>query len=233
MFLERLASYAPDLSSRESTALTKYYNILIQHNAQYNLTAIRDEEGIVLKHFYDSILFHQALDLKPGSRVIDLGTGAGFPGLVLAILNPSVDFTLVDSVGKKVRFLQEVISALSLDNVTALQGRAEVLGQDPLHRERYDIAIARSVAYLPTLVEYLLPLVRVGGTMTATKEAPIEEELKKATVAIALLGGSLHRSTPYALPGMDHQRVFLTLSKVRTTPKRYPRKDGTPLKNPL
>ena len=228
-----LASLWPSLQEEELEALSRFSTLLEEANRHISLTAIREPQDSAIKHFWDSLAFHKALELQGGESLLDLGSGPGFPGMVLAIMNPHSTFTLVDSVGKKTAFLQETSRSLGLKNVTVLQGRAEGLGQDPRYREAFDVAVARSVAWLPTLSEYLLPFLREGGVMAVSKEAPWKEEAAASQRAIDLLGGAFLKALPYELPLYGNQRGFLFYRKVKKTPKAYPRREGIPLKRPL
>lgn len=237
MFKDLLLKYYPKLLETDDKdildKLDAYYNLLVYENKYYNLTAIREEKDIVIKHFYDSLIYSEHLKLVKGMKVIDIGTGAGFPGLLIAILNPDVSFTLVDSVNKKVNFLNIVIDKLSLKNVVTLNKRSELLGKDLSYRENFDIGIARSVAYLPTLSEYILPLIKVGGKMILSKEMPIEEELLSSKKALEILGGKLINQYYYKLPEFINNRIILEFEKIYKTPKTYPRREGIPKKKPL
>lgn len=235
MFKELLLKHYPRLDSSEILRkFDMYYNLLIIENAKYNLTAIREPEEIVVKHFYDSLIYNEYLNIKGDTlKVVDIGTGPGFPGLVLAILNPKSSFTLVDSMHKKVSFLKMVARELALENVEALNERSEVLGKKEGYREAYDLGVARSVAYLPTLSEYILPLIKVGGKMILTKEAPLKEELVDSYRALDLLGGKYQRESLYSLPLFNNSRVLLEFKKIQATPILYPRREGVPKKKPL
>lgn len=235
MFKELLLKYYPKLPSPEILRkLDIYYNLLITENSKYNLTAIREPHEIVIKHFYDSLIYNEYLNIKGKAlKVIDIGTGPGFPGLVLAILNPDSSFTLVDSINKKVNFLKLVIRELALENVEALNERSEVLGRKEGYREVFDLGVARSVAYLPTLSEYILPLIKVGGKMILAKEAPFKEELADSQRALHLLGGKYSEESLYSLPLYNNSRVLLEFQKIKATPNSYPRREGVPKKKPL
>lgn len=235
MFKDKLIKYYQNITPEQLEMLEEYYILLKGHSSQYNLTAIKEEDEIVIKHFYDSLVFNEALELvnKADINIIDMGTGAGFPGLVAAILNQSCKFTLVDSVGKKINFIKIVAEHLKLKNVDAIHIRSEALGQDPDFRETYDIGIARSVAYLPALSEYLLPLIKLGGKMIVTKEAPYENELSDSAKALKILGGTLDKEKTYELPVYGNKRVFLTFNKVKKTPDQYPRREGIPTRKPI
>lgn len=221
------------LNKKQITALTRYEQELIEWNSRFNLTAIRDIEAIRIKHFQDSLTCLLAMRDTPGERIIDVGSGAGFPGLVLKIAYPGIQLTMVESVGKKAEFCRHMAVALGMENVTILQERAETVGHLPAHREQYDWAIARAVASMPILVEYLLPLVKVGGAMIAMKgdSGPIEAVAAKH--ALKLLGGELRQLLPIALPGVAEERFLVVVNKIAATPGAYPRQVGIPAKKPL
>lgn len=221
------------LSDAQVKMLKTYEDLLMEWNARFNLTAIREVEQIRSKHFLDSLTCLLAFgDQKPIS-LIDIGTGAGFPGIVLKIMNPSMKLTLVESVGKKVKFCEHVVTALKLDNVRVLKERAEDLGQSKEHREKYDWAVARAVAQLPILAEYLLPLVRLGGRMLAQKGETGPAEAQRAEKVIKLLGGHLRQLYPLHLPGVVEDRYLVIIDKTAATPPDYPRRVGIPSKLPI
>ncbi len=214
-------------------AFQTYERLLLEWNEKFNLTAIREVEQIRRKHFLDSLTCFLAFgDHKPNS-LIDIGTGAGFPGIVLKIMIPKMRLTLVESVGKKASFCEHVVQALKLDNVQVIKERAEVLGQDMAHREKYDWAVARAVAQLPILAEYLLPLVRLGGHVLAQKGETGPAEAHKAERAIKLLGGHIRQLHPVCLPGVVEERYLVVIDKVSATPPDFPRRVGIPAKSPL
>ena len=236
--MEQLARYAQNsfgihLTSSQITALTFYEQELLEWNKKFNLTAIRDTEGIRTKHFLDSMSCALAWKDRPPRSLVDVGTGAGFPGMVLKILYPGMALTLMESVGKKASFCQHMVEKLALEEVTVLTARAEEAGQMPLHRERYDWAVARAVANMPVLAELLLPLVRVGGAMVAQKGEGAPAETQSAEKALKLLGGSLRQLIPVALPGVVEERTLVVVDKVAATPPAYPRRAGIPAKKPL
>jgi len=206
---------------------------LILWNEKFNLTAIRDREGIRVKHFLDSLTCLRAFPSLNPHKVIDVGTGAGFPGLPLKILLPGIQLTLVESVGKKAAFCQHMVETLGLKHVNVLTNRAEELGQMPVYRGHFDIALARAVATLPVLVEYLLPLLRLGGKMVAQKGETAPAECQMAENAIRVLGGSLEQLIPVTLPGVSGDRFLVCVDKVAATPPNYPRNTGVPQKKPL
>jgi 16S rRNA (guanine527-N7)-methyltransferase len=221
------------LTPRQATALERYEQELLEWNGRFNLTAIRDVEGIRTKHFLDSLSCLLVMRDKPPVRLIDIGTGAGFPGIPLKIMMPAMQLTLVESVGKKVDFCNHVVKTLGLDRVEVLLCRAEEVGQQPKYREQYDWAVARAVANMPTLVEYLLPLVKVGGAALFQKGENGPAEAQAAEKATRLLGGHLRKVNPITLPGVVEERYLIVVDKVAATPPQYPRRIGVPLKTPL
>jgi len=221
------------LSPDQEGALAHYEEELVSWNERLNLTAISDTEGIRTKHFLDSLTCLLALGSAPPNRLIDIGTGAGFPGIPLKIILPDVHIVLLESVRKKTRFLRHIVQALNLEKVEVVRVRAEEAGQDPDHREQYDCAVARAVASMPTLVEYMLPLVRVGGTALAQKGEGAPAEAHSAERAINLLGGHLRQLQHITLPGVTEDRYLVTIDKVAATPGKYPRRPGIPSKRPL
>ena len=229
------------LTSAQAAAFQTYADELAEWNAKFNLTAIADPEGVQIKHFLDSltclIAFRAAPVTQPSGEqplsIIDIGSGAGFPGLPLKIVCPAIRLTLVEATGKKVRFLEHMISRLGLSGVAAIQARAEAIGHDPAHRERYDWALARAVAELPALVEYLLPLVPRGGRCVAQKGESGPAEAHAAEKALRLLGGQLNQLIPVELPGVAETHYLVVIDKVAATPAKYPRRAGIPTKSPL
>ena len=208
-----------------------YMELLREWNEKINLTAITDEEGILVKHFFDSCSISGFLDNN--SKIIDVGTGAGFPGLPLKIVNDTLNLTLVDSLNKRINFLNEVKNKLGLKNVETVHGRAEDVGIDNKYREKYDFAVSRAVAELRILVEYLLPLVKVGGKVIAMKGPNIDEEVENAKKAVKLLGGEIERIESFRLGNTDNERTVIIIKKIKNTESKYPRKPGIPRKNPL
>ncbi len=221
------------LTTRQLAQLEQFERELLEWNDKINLTAIRDVDGIRIKHFLDSISCCLAWGKNAPSSLIDIGTGAGFPGIVLKILYPAMQVTLVDSVGKKVEFCRQVVEGLGLEKVEFSTDRAEDLGQNPKHRQRYEWAVARAVANLPVLAEYLLPLVRVGGGMLAQKGESGPAEAQAAEHAFKVLGGHLRKLQPVELPGVADQRYLVIVDKKSATPPQYPRRVGIPVKKPL
>lgn len=236
--MEKLAHDAQALfnvhiTGRQAMALITYEKELIEWNQKFNLTAIRDTESIRTKHFLDSFSCILAWKASPPNHLIDIGTGAGFPGIPLKILYPSLKLTLVESVGKKAMFCQHIVRVLGLDHVNVVHARAEDLGQNEEHREKYDWAVARAVANLNVLSEYLIPLVKVGGMALAQKGESGPAEAQSAEKAMELLGGKLKQLIPVNLPGVVEDRYLVVVEKVVATPPKYPRKPGIPMKQPL
>ena len=221
------------LSERQLAALTTYEKELLEWNQKFNLTAIRDPESIRTKHFLDSLSCILAWKTSPPNQLIDVGTGAGFPGIPLKILYPHMKLTLVESVGKKAVFCQHIVRALGLESVDVVQARAEDIGQNPQHREKYDWAVARAVANLHVLSEYLIPLVKVGGNFLAQKGESGPAEAQSAEEVMKLLGGKLKQLIPIHLPGVADDRYLVVVEKVAATPPKFPRKPGIPMKQPL
>ena len=230
---DALALFNVHITGRQVMALSTYEKELIEWNQKFNLTAIRDSDSIRTKHFLDSFSCVLAWKTSPPEHLIDIGTGAGFPGVPLKIIYPNLKLTLVESVGKKAMFCQHIVRVLGLEQVAVIQARAEDLGQNPQHRETYDWAVARAVANLNVLSEYLIPLVKVGGNALAQKGESGPAEAQSAEKAMELLGGKLKQLIPVNLPGVADDRYLVVVEKVAATPPKYPRKPGIPMKMPL
>ena len=228
---ELAREFGVELSPAPLDAFEVYYRELVAWNSRFNLTTITDRDEVIVKHFLDSLSVAPALPANAAS-LIDVGSGAGFPGLPLKIAFPALRVTLIDSTGKKVTFLKHVIAALKLHDATALHARAEELAHDAAHREKYDAAVARAVADLATLLEYALPFVRVGGLFVAQKGVDVEEEVRRAERAIVELGGRLHEVMPVRLPGLE-PRHLIVVDKIAATPRKYPRAGGAPKRKPI
>jgi 16S rRNA (guanine527-N7)-methyltransferase len=222
------------LTPPQVDAFGVYYQQLLIWNERISLTSITDYEEVQVKHFLDSLSCLQVLDtIAPDARCIDIGAGAGLPGLPLKIVRPRLRLTLLESVGKKARFLAHVVEAMGLQETDVVQGRAEELGRDPEYREAFDVALARAVAQMSVLVEYALPLVRVGGVFVAQKGDDIEVEVEAAGAAMEILGGRLREIRAVDLPGAESARHLVVVQKVSPTTERYPRRPGIPAKRPL
>lgn len=221
------------LSERQIEQFLKYYEMLVEWNQMINLTAITVYEDVMKKHFVDSVSLIKAYDVSKESTVIDVGTGAGFPGLALKIAFPEMKVTLLDSLNKRIHFLNAVIEELGLSKVEAVHGRAEDFAKQGRLRESFDLCVSRAVANLSTLSEYCLPFVRVGGQFISYKSEKIAEEMKTAENAILLLGGNISRQIEFMLPDSDIYRNLFVIDKVKETPKKFPRKAGLPGKEPL
>ena len=221
--------------NREQMAALKTFEIeLLEWNERISLTAIRDAKGVRVKHFLDSLTVLLAWERQsPPNRLIDVGTGAGFPGLVLKLIWPETKVTLVESVHKKADFCRHMINRLDLDQVDVLAKRAEVVGQDPDHRGSYDLAVARAVARMPILMEYLLPLVHRNGIVLAMKGESAPAETHSAEKAIQILGGRVNKLVHVELPGVVEERFIVVVDKVAGTPEQYPRRTGSPAKSPI
>ena len=198
-----------------------------------NLTAITDPEEAVVKHFVDSLTLLKALEIKKNAKVIDVGTGAGFPGIPLKIMRPDIELTLLDSLNKRVKFLNEVIAKLGLKGITAIHGRAEDYAKQGEYREQFDFVVSRAVANLASLSEYCLPYVKAGGFFVPYKSGSIDEELAEAEKAVSVLGGKIKQVQRFTLPESDIERTLVVVEKVKATPKKYPRKAGLPAKEPI
>lgn len=227
-----------EISDDQINCFEKYYELLIEKNKVMNLTAITDKEDVIVKHFIDSIalipyLKDKGINTNNELKIIDIGTGAGFPGLPLKIMMPDVKFTLLDSLNKRVSFLNEVIDELKLKDIEALHGRAEDYASDNKYREKYDICVSRAVANLSTLSEYCIPFVKEDGFFISYKAGESEEEINKSKNAIKILGGKINKVEEFVLPGTDASRVFVFIRKQELTDKKYPRKAGVPAKKPL
>jgi len=224
-----------ELNEIQLQQFEQYYESLIEWNEKINLTAITERDEVYLKHFYDSIsaAFFYSFDKQSSLSICDVGAGAGFPSLPLKIVYPNLNVTIVDSLKKRITFLENLCEKLKLENVQLYHDRAETFGQNPSHREQYDVVTARAVARMSVLSEFCLPLVKVGGTFLALKGASGIEELNEGKKAIQLLGGQVAKSYQFKLPEENSDRTIFVINKVKATPKKYPRKPGVPLKTPL
>ncbi|KOP71590.1 16S rRNA (guanine(527)-N(7))-methyltransferase RsmG [Cytobacillus solani] len=232
-FIDMLSAKGISLSPQQLQQYETYYSTLVEWNEKMNLTAITDKPEVYLKHFYDSITAAFYFDFKQPIHICDVGAGAGFPSLPIKIAFPELHVTIVDSLNKRIGFLEHLSKQLGLKNVQFVHDRAETFGQKKEHREAYDVVTARAVARLSVLSELCLPLVKVGGTFVAMKGASAKEELDAGKKAIAVLGGKLDQSYSFTLPQEESERNILIIKKEKSTPKKYPRKPGTPNKTPI
>ena len=234
-FNEIISNYLNDLNIKlNEEQIEKFYiymNLLIDWNEKINLTAIIKPEEIILKHFVDCLTI--ANYIEDNSKLIDMGTGAGFPGIPLKIYRDDLNIVLADSLNKRINFLNEVIDTLKLDNIETIHTRAEELGKNKKYREQFDIATSRAVANLATLSEYLLPFVKIGGKCICMKGSEIDEEISNAKKAITILGGKVVGKDIFNLPQSDLGRSIVVIKKVKETPGKFPRKPGTPAKEPI
>ncbi len=233
LFVSDLKSFEITLSQEQLRQFIRYYEILTEWNQMMNLTAITEYDEVMKKHFLDSLSLVKAYDVHKKTSVIDVGTGAGFPGLALKIAFPDLQVTLLDSLNKRISFLNHVIGELGLTGVEAIHGRAEDYAKKGKLREQFDLCVSRAVANLSTLSEYCLPFVKVGGQFISYKSEKIAEEMGAASGAISLLGGRVRGQSEFYLPNSDIYRNLFIVDKVRRTPDRYPRKAGLPAKEPL
>lgn len=221
------------LTDQMAEQLYRYYELLVEWNSFMNLTGITEFEEVVQKHFVDSLSIVKVKNMNEVDNLIDVGTGAGFPGLPLKIVFPQIKVTLLDSLNKRIDFLNEVIRQTGLENIETIHGRAEDFAKPGLKRETYDLCVSRAVANLATLSEYCLPYVKIGGEFIPYKSGEIAEELQDAKSAVFLLGGKVESCESFELPGSDIHRSLIRIKKTGGCPKKYPRKAGMPTKNPL
>lgn len=232
-FVKDLDKFNVNLSEKQIQQFLTYYEMLVERNQFVNLTAITEYEDVLKKHFVDSISLIQAYDVKKHISVIDIGTGAGFPGLALKIAYPDLKMTLLDSLNKRIQFLDDVIKELHLEEIETIHGRAEDFAKPGILREKFDLCVSRAVANLSTLSEYCLPFVKNNGYFISYKSEKVTEEIKMAEKAISVLGGKIEKQVELILPDSDIYRNLLVIKKISSTPKKYPRKAGLPSKEPL
>ena len=232
-FDQELNELEIQLTDVQKEQFDRYYELLIEWNKVMNLTGISDYDEVNLKHFTDSLTIVRINEMNDVSTLIDIGTGAGFPGLPIKIAFPHIKVVLLDSLNKRIKFLDKVIEELNLDNVVTLHGRAEDYAKKVEYREQFDVCVSRAVANLSTLSEYCMPFIKKGGCFVSYKSAESDEEISKSENAIDLLGGKIDKIEKFILPGSDMGRALVKINKVKNTPKKYPRKAGVPGKEPL
>lgn len=231
--IEKISALGIEINFNQAEQFYKYYEILVEWNQFMNLTSITEFEEVVQKHFVDSLSIVEAKKLNGVDNLIDVGTGAGFPGIPIKILFPHVKVTLLDSLNKRIQFLNEVIRITGLQEIETIHGRAEDYAKPGKKREIYDLCVSRAVANLSTLSEYCLPYVKIGGEFISYKSGEISKELEDAKAAVFLLGGRIESCRNFVLPDSDIHRSLVVIKKVNGCPKKYPRKSGLPSKEPL
>ena len=232
-FYEKLNALGIELTEKQYEQFDQYYELLVEWNKVMNLTGITEYDEVNEKHFVDSLSLVKVLDVNSVKSVIDVGTGAGFPGIPLKIAFPHLKVTLLDSLNKRINFLNEVIKTLGLEDISTIHGRAEDFARKEDHREMYDLCVSRAVANLSTLSEYCLPYVKVGGQFIPYKSGEIDQEVKEAKTAVKILGGNGAEIIKFQLPGTDINRSFVKIGKIKNTGKKFPRRSGLPSKEPI
>lgn len=222
-----------EISEIQKNQFLKYYEMIVETNKVMNLTAITEFDEVMVKHFIDSLLLVKDIDMMKCKSMIDVGTGAGFPGIPIKIMFPHIKVTLLDSLNKRLKFLDNVIDELELKDIITTHGRAEDLGHQKEYREQFDLCVSRAVANLSTLSEYCIPFVKKGGYFISYKAADSKEEIKEAIRAVNVLGGKIVSDNIYKLPCSDMDRSLVVINKEKSTQKKYPRKAGTPSKEPI
>lgn len=233
VFIQGLHSLGLELDKHQLEQFEMYYDLLIEWNSFMNLTAITEYEEVIQKHFLDSLSLIKSYQIKSGDTLLDMGTGAGFPGIPLKIVYPDLSILLMDSLNKRINFLNEVINKLGLNNITALHARAEEQARKSEYREQFDLVVSRAVAKTASLAELCLPYVKKGGYFIPYKSGKVTEELEEAEYAFECLGAKLEEKVTFTLPGTDMERTLVRIKKVKETAKAYPRAGGKPLKMPL
>ena len=233
LIINRLTAEGIKITDVQCDKLYRFYEMVIEKNKVMNLTAITDYEEFVIKHFVDSLMIAKVMDMTMPMTVLDIGTGAGFPGVPVKIVYPETTVLLLDSLNKRLNFLNEVIEELGLKDITTIHSRAEELQAKGKYRESFDLCVSRAVAALPTLSEYCLPYVKPGGKFVAYKAVGADEEIEASKTAIRVLGGEIKETAHFTIKDTDYTRVLISIEKIKNTPKKYPRPGGKPGKNPL
>ena len=233
LIINKLTAEGIKITDMQCDKLYRFYEMVIEKNKVMNLTAITDYEESVIKHFVDSLMIAKVMDMTMPMTVLDIGTGAGFPGVPIKIVYPETKVLLLDSLNKRLNFLNEVIAELGLKDITTIHSRAEELQAKGEYRENFDLCVSRAVAALPTLSEYCLPYVKLGGKFVAYKATGADEEIEASKNAIRVLGGEIKETAHFTIKDTDYTRVLISIEKIKNTPKKYPRPGGKPGKNPL
>ena len=233
LIINKLTAEGIKITDVQCDKLYRFYEMVIEKNKVMNLTAITDYEEFVIKHFVDSLMITKVMDMTVPMSVLDIGTGAGFPGVPVKIVYPETTVLLLDSLNKRLNFLNEVIEELGLKDITTIHSRAEELQAKGEYRESFDLCVSRAVAALPTLSEYCLPYVKPGGKFVAYKAVGADEEIEASKTAIRVLGGEIKETAHFTIKDTDYTRVLISIEKLKNTPKKYPRPGGKPGKNPL
>jgi len=233
LIINKLTAEGIKITDVQCDKLYRFYEMVIEKNKVMNLTAITDYEEFVIKHFVDSLMIAKVMDMTVPMSVLDIGTGAGFPGVPIKIVYPETKVLLLDSLNKRLNFLNEVIAELGLKDITTIHSRAEELQAKGEYRENFDLCVSRAVSALPTLSEYCLPYVKLGGKFVAYKATGADEEIEVSKTAIRVLGGEIKETAHFTIKDTDYTRVLISIEKIKNTPKKYPRPGGKPGKNPL
>lgn len=226
-------AFGVTLTEKQIEQFEKYYELLVEWNKVMNLTGITEFDEVMQKHFVDSVAAAEYVEMEKINSLIDVGTGAGFPGIPLKIVYPHLQVTLLDSLNKRIKFLDEVVDNLGLTGIETVHGRAEDAAKKAEYREQFDLSVSRAVANLASLTEYCLPFVKVGGKFVSYKSVAVDEEIVQSKKAVYVLGGEIGKVEKFQLPGSDMERALVIVEKKRSTPKKYPRKAGMPTKEPL
>lgn len=226
-------AFGVTLTEKQIEQFEKYYELLVEWNKVMNLTGITEFDEVMQKHFVDSVAAAKYVEMEKVNSLIDVGTGAGFPGIPLKIIYPHLQVTLLDSLNKRIKFLEEVVDNLGLTGIETVHGRAEDAAKKAEYREQFDLSVSRAVANLASLTEYCLPFVKVGGKFVSYKSVSVDEEITQSKKAVYVLGGEIGKVEKFNLPGSDMERALVIVEKKRSTPKKYPRKAGMPTKEPL
>lgn len=232
-FVDNCKNMGISLSEQQQEQFLRYYEILIEWNSFMNLTGITEFDEVMKKHFEDSLELVRVFSIKDIHTLLDVGTGAGFPGIPLKIAFPHLRVVLLDSLGKRVKFLNHVIEQLGLQDIKAIHGRAEDFARDSMYREQFDVTVSRAVANLSSLSEYCIPYTKINGFFISYKSGKIEEELEQAEKAVSVLGGKVQNVDKFILSDTDMERSLVVIRKVKETPKKYPRKAGLPSREPI